>query len=89
MAQRPHEGAELDQREGPAVSTALDRWRAGATPDQFTQAEASALAEHLMQRHDAYRNRKHPDHQAVSLEVSELMQRAHPGTLGPSGELLP
>lgn len=71
------------------MSTALDRWRAGATPDQFTQAEAGALAEHLMQRHEAYRDRKHPDHQALSEQVCELMQRAHPGHVGPGGEVLP
>lgn len=65
---------------------AHSRWQRGARPSQFTPAEAGALAEFLVQRHPAYRDRKHLDHGAISAEVRELFERASPGNIGPGGE---
>lgn len=71
------------------MSTALDRWRAGADPSSFTPAEAGALARHLMERgHSVYTDKKHPDHAALSAEVSALHQRAYQGNVGPGGEVV-
>lgn len=71
------------------MSTALDRWRAGADPSSFTPAEAGALARHLMERgYEVYSNPRHQDHSALSAEVAALHQRAYQGNLGPGGEVV-
>jgi len=67
----------------------LSRWRAGATAASFTAVECAVLAEELMVRGAAvYRDAKNPDHGALSAQIVELQQRAHPGHLGAGGEVV-
>jgi hypothetical protein len=71
------------------MSDVFARWQAGASADQFSPAEAQALAEHLMERgYEVYSNPRHKDHQALSADIQGLFQRAAPGHLGPGGEAI-
>lgn len=65
----------------------ITRYLGGEPLGKFTAAELAELGPRVMQT-NAYRDAKHPDHEAVSRDARQIFEMAHPGTVGAGGELV-